>query len=65
MYDLACNPDVQKRLKEEVDSVMEQHKGQLDLDIIQEMGYLDMVIQGNIKFCCLLKTDQHTKQYDM
>jgi cytochrome P450 family 6 len=49
-YDLACNPDVQKRLREEVDSVTAQHNGQLDLDIIQAMEYLDMVVQGNIKF---------------
>jgi cytochrome P450 family 6 len=48
MYDLACNPKVQERLREEVDSVMSQHNGQLNLDIIQEMEYLDMVVQGNI-----------------
>lgn len=48
MYDLACNPKVQDRLREEVDSVMSQHNGQLNLDIIQEMEYLEMVVQGNI-----------------
>jgi cytochrome P450 len=48
MYDLTCNPDVQQRLREEVDSVMEQYNGELNLDIIQEMKYLDMVVQGKI-----------------
>jgi hypothetical protein len=48
---------VQKRLREEVDSVTAQHNGQLDLDIIHAMEYLDMVVQGNIKFRCLLRTD--------
>jgi hypothetical protein len=47
---LACNPDVQKRLREEVDTVTAQHNGQLDLDIIQEMQYLDMVVQGTLNF---------------
>jgi cytochrome P450 len=46
MYDLACNPDVQQRLREEVDSVMGEHGGELNADIIQKMEYLDMVVQG-------------------
>lgn len=62
IHDLACNPGVQQRLREEVDSVKGQHNGQLDLDIVQDMEYLDMVIQGNIKFRYLLRTDQHIKQ---
>jgi cytochrome P450 family 6 len=54
MYDLACNLKVQERLREEVDSVMDQHNGQLNLDIIQEMEYLDMVVQGNINLYHLM-----------
>jgi hypothetical protein len=54
MYDLACNPEVQERLREEVDSVMNKHNGQLNLDIIQEMEYLDMVVQGNSSLCHLM-----------
>lgn len=49
LYDLACNPDVQKRLREEVDSVIAQHNGQLDLDIVQEMEYLDMAVQESLR----------------
>jgi cytochrome P450 family 6 len=62
IYDLARNPDVQKRLREEVDSVIAQHSGQLDLDIIQAMEYLDMVVQGNMKLRCLHITDLDIKQ---
>jgi hypothetical protein len=51
---LACNPDVQKRLREEVDCVTGEHSGQLDLDVIQGMEYLDMAIQGDTKFRCFL-----------
>lgn len=50
LYDLAYNPDVQNRLREEVDSVIVKHNGQLDLDILQEMNYLDMVVQGTLSF---------------
>ncbi|PNF20800.1 hypothetical protein B7P43_G13835 [Cryptotermes secundus] len=49
MYDLACNPKVQERLREEVDSVMGQHNGQVDLDIIHEMEYLEMVVQESLR----------------
>jgi cytochrome P450 family 6 len=51
MYDLACNPEVQERLRQEVDSVMKKHNGQLNLDIIHEMQYLEMVVQGNLSLC--------------
>jgi cytochrome P450 family 6 len=54
MYDLACNPNVQERLREEVDSVMDRHNGQLNLDTIQEMEYLDMVVQGNTNLLQLM-----------
>jgi cytochrome P450 len=50
MYDLACNPDVQQKLKEEVDSVMKQCNRELSLNVIQNMEYLDMVFQGETDF---------------
>ena len=46
LYELALNPDVQQRLRKEMDDVLEQHDGQITYEAIQEMEYLDRVISG-------------------
>jgi cytochrome P450 family 9 len=46
-YELAMNPDLQKRLRDEVDAVHESLKGTpLKYENLQEMKYLDCVISG-------------------
>lgn len=49
-YELAVNPDVQKRLQEEIDQVIEEEKGVTYEGIMQKMKYLDMVVNGKIYF---------------
>ncbi|XP_049788169.1 probable cytochrome P450 6a13 isoform X1 [Schistocerca cancellata] len=44
LYELALNPDVQKRLQEEVDATMKKNNGQLTYEAISEMSYLDKVV---------------------
>jgi NAD(P)H-nitrite reductase large subunit len=46
LYALALNPDVQKKVREEVDSVLKKHGGVLNFDALQEMTYLDMALSG-------------------
>jgi cytochrome P450 len=46
LYSLATNPDVQERVREEVDTVLKRHGDKLTFDSIQEMTYLDMVFAG-------------------
>jgi cytochrome P450 family 6 len=46
LYCLAVNPDVQAKVREEVDSVLKKHDGQLTFDAIQEMTYMDMALSG-------------------
>jgi cytochrome P450 family 6 len=46
LYALATNPDVQERVREEVESVLKRHGDKLTFDNIQEMNYLDMVLAG-------------------
>jgi hypothetical protein len=49
---LAVNPDVQAKVREEVDSVLKKHDGQLSFDAIQEMTYMDMALSGKIILAC-------------
>jgi len=46
LYSLALNPDVQTKVREEVDSVLKKHGGALTFDALQEMTYLDMALSG-------------------
>nr|AVL92878.1 CYP450 [Locusta migratoria] len=49
LYELALNPDVQRRLQEEVDATMRKNNGQLTYDAIAEMHYLDKVVSETLR----------------
>jgi hypothetical protein len=46
LHELALNPEVQERLREEIDSTLEKYKGKMTYDGIQSMTYLDQVVDG-------------------
>lgn len=43
-YELALNPDIQTRLREEIKRVLEKNQGECSYEAVQEMEYLDMVV---------------------
>jgi hypothetical protein len=49
LYELAVNPDIQERLRTEIDTVLEKHDGNLSYEAVQEMTYLDNVVSGRAK----------------
>ena len=48
LYELALNPDIQDRLRNEIDTVLKKHGGNVTYEGIQEMSYLDKTISGNV-----------------
>lgn len=46
LYELAGNPEVQEKLKKEVDDVMEKNNEIVSFEVIQGMKYLDAVVNG-------------------
>nr|QGW35755.1 Cytochrome P450 6a2 [Locusta migratoria migratoria] len=44
LYELARHPDVQQRLRRELQEALHKHGGQLTYDVINDATYLDMVI---------------------
>ena len=48
MYELAKHPDIQKKVRDEVNTVMANHGGKLTYEGIQEMKYLGQVVDGKL-----------------
>jgi len=46
LYELALNPDIQERVRNEIDTVLERHGGNITYESIIEMEYLDKVVSG-------------------
>ncbi|XP_049836826.1 probable cytochrome P450 6a13 [Schistocerca gregaria] len=49
IHELAVNPDIQDRLRSEVDSVLSRHSGEVTYDAVQEMTYLDRVVAETLR----------------
>lgn len=44
LYELAKNPQIQKKLHNEVTEVMKKHKGEISWDTVKDMTYLESVV---------------------
>lgn len=49
LHELALNPDIQQRMREEVDRVLLKHEGAITYEAIQEMEYLDKAISETLR----------------
>lgn len=49
LYGLATNPEVQAKVRQEVDNVLKKHGGELTFDGLQEMTYLDMAVNESLR----------------
>ena len=50
-HELAVNPEVQERLRDEIDAAILENEGQLKYESVQGMKYLDMVVCGKFLKC--------------
>ena len=50
LYELSLHQDIQDRLREEIDVVLQKHEGKVTYEGIQEMEYLDKVVSGKTVF---------------
>lgn len=50
-YELALNPDIQKRARDEVQDVISRHDGKLSYEALMELHFVDQVIHGGSFFC--------------
>ncbi|KAK4887706.1 hypothetical protein RN001_003977 [Aquatica leii] len=50
-YELALNPDIQKRVYDEIVSVLKEHNGEVTYEAITKITYLDNVISESLRKC--------------
>ena len=50
LYELSLHQDIQDRLREEIDVVLQKHDGKITYEGIQGMEYLDKVVSGKTPF---------------
>lgn len=46
MYEMAKNPDIQQRVHEEIDRILEVHNGKITYDAVSDMKYLEACFDG-------------------
>ncbi|KAJ9594229.1 hypothetical protein L9F63_014389, partial [Diploptera punctata] len=49
LYELALQQEIQKRLREEICEVLHKHNNQVTYEALQEMKYLDMVVNETLR----------------
>jgi cytochrome P450 family 6 len=54
LYELTLNPDIQERLRNEIDTVLKRHGGNITYESVFEMEYLDKVVSGKSTKCSVL-----------
>lgn len=59
LYELACNSDIQDKVYSELFDILEEHSGEISYQALQEMSYMEQVINGTFNSCeiadlCLL-----------
>lgn len=61
LYEISLNTDVQSKMREEVDEILQKHNGKLNYQALQEMNYMEAVINGktilSMFVCDLCRTD--------
>lgn len=54
LYELAANPEIQEKLREEIRQVLRKHEDEITYDAVQEMKYMNQVLEGAFMFFLVL-----------
>lgn len=49
LYELALNPDVQQKLREEIQNGLEENDGKINYELLLHFEYLEMVVKEGLR----------------
>lgn len=52
LYEMALNPDVQKKAQEEIDAVLAESKGEITEDAINKLEFLEQCLLETVRVHC-------------
>lgn len=58
LYELALNPSLQRKAQEEIDRVLQNHNQQVTYEALQEMEYVECVVNGEYLYSFILLQQQ-------
>lgn len=53
LYELACDKEIQNRLREHLDSELDEHQQQVTIDQLDRLYYLENILRGKFVFYSL------------
>lgn len=65
LYEISLNTDVQSKMRKEIDEIMKKHNGKLNYQALQDMAYMEAVINETLRLYASLPVlnRQVTKDY--
>ena len=64
VYELALNQDIQDRVRDEINEVLENHDGEITYEAIMEMKYLDRVFNETLRKWPIVDTQMRKANRD-
>ncbi|XP_063366285.1 cytochrome P450 6B5-like [Cydia amplana] len=64
LYQLALNPEIQERLRKEVDEYLQRHDGRIEVDTLTELTYMDQVFNETLRMYPIVEHLRRKAQTD-
>lgn len=67
LYELALNPEIQRRVQAEIDGLLAESNGEITEDVINKLQYLECCIMEVVRLHCpvFTLTKMNLKEYEL